>query len=101
VGWQRARLGRGDVNLALTGLALPTVRGIAGSRFDRIALQGDWRVADDGWQIGLKNVSVARAGRAWPAGSSTDIELKLDADGGLAGGQLRSEFVRLGGLTPF
>jgi len=99
--WQHARLVRGDVNLALTGLALPTVRGIAGSRFDRIALQGDWRVADDGWQIGLKNVSVARAGRAWPAGSSTDIELKLDADGGLAGVKLRSDFLRLEDLTPF
>jgi len=99
--WRRAQLVGGNVNLALTDVTLPTVRGIEGSRFDRIALRGDWRLADDGWQIGLKNVAVARQGRVWPAGSSTDIELKLDDEGGLDRIKLRSDFLRLEDLTPF
>jgi uncharacterized protein (TIGR02099 family) len=99
--WRRSRLVGGDVRLALTDVTLPTVRGIAGSRFDRIALRGDWRFADDAWQIGLENVAVAREGRAWPVGSSTDIELKLDDQGGLDRIKLRSDFLRLEDLTPF
>jgi len=99
--WRHSRLVGGDVKLALADVTLPTVRGIAGSRFDRIALRGDWQLADDGWKIGLTNVGVARQGRAWPAGSSTAIELKLDDAGAVERIMLRSAFLRLEDLTPF
>jgi len=99
--WQHSRLIAGNTKVELTDVTLPTVRGIAGSRFDRIALRGEWRQADDGWKIGLRNVGVARAGRAWPPGSSTDIELKLDAAGGVERVKLHSDFLRLEDLTPF
>ena len=98
--WRRAHLVGGDVKLALTDVELPAVRGTAGSRFDRIALGGDWRLDDDTWHIDLKNVSVAREGRAWPVTSNGEIDLAL-ADGALRRLALRSSFLRLEDLTPF
>ena len=99
--WRRARLVGGDVKLALTDVQLPAVRGTAGSRFDRIGLNGDWRLGDDAWHIGLKDVAVTREGRAWPITSNAEIDLALDGDGGLKRLALRSAFLRLEDLTPF
>lgn len=99
--WRRARLVGGDVKLALTDVQLPAVRGTAGSRFERIALGGDWRLADGAWHIDLKDVAVTREGRSWPVASNAEIDLALGADGGLERLALRSAFLRLEDLTPF
>jgi uncharacterized protein (TIGR02099 family) len=99
--WRGARLVGGDVKLALADVDLPAVRGTAGSRFDRIAFGGEWRLDDEAWHIGLKNIAVKRQGRAWPTASDTEIDLALDPDGGLKRLALRSNFLRLEDLTPF
>ena len=98
--WRRTHLVGGDVKLALIGVELPAVRGTAGSRFDRIALGGEWRLNDGAWHVDLKNVSVAREGRAWPVTSNAEIDVALE-DGGLKRLALRSSFLRLEDLTPF
>ncbi|HUO67297.1 MAG TPA: YhdP family protein, partial [Gammaproteobacteria bacterium] len=99
--WRRARLVGGDVKLAFVDVQLPAVRGTAGSRFERIALGGDWRLGDGGWHIDLKDVAVTRDGRSWPVTSNAEIDLALHGDGGIDRLALRSAFLRLEDLTPF
>jgi uncharacterized protein (TIGR02099 family) len=99
--WNQRELTSGTVDLALTDVAVPTVLGTAGARYDRISFKGDWQREAAEWHIGLRDVGVTRAGRAWPAGSDAQIEVARDAAGELTRLALKSEFLRLEDLTPF
>jgi len=99
--WQKRELVGGTVDLALTDVAMPSALDGAGSRYDRIALKGDWQREGTRWHVALRDVGVTRAGRAWPAGSSAQIEVARDAAGALARLALKSDFLRLEDLSPF
>ena len=98
--WQDATLASSTAELALTDVVLQGRPGEPPSSYERIGLTGDWQRRDGGWRVALKEVEVTRAGRAWPAGVSMDIDVTSAADGGESVA-LRSAFVRLEDLTPF
>jgi uncharacterized protein (TIGR02099 family) len=97
--WQDAELAHGTAELALAGVALPTVSGAAGGLYDRIALTADWQRDEDDWRLAFNDLAVTRAGRAWPTESDAEIELRRDA-AGLERFVLRGDFLRLEDLTP-
>jgi uncharacterized protein (TIGR02099 family) len=99
--WQQRELVGGTVALALRDVTVPTVLGTSGSSYDAISFKGDWQRDADEWKVGLRDVEVTRAGRAWPVSSETRIEVGRDASGSLARLAVRSDFLRLEDLTPF
>ena len=98
--WQQGVLANGTVELALADVALQSAFGAVDSRFERIALSGDWQRADTNWRFALRDVGVTRAGRAWPEAATVDIDVTRDADG-IDHFGLRSSFLRLEDLSPF
>jgi uncharacterized protein (TIGR02099 family) len=99
--WRSRELVGGTVDLALDDVAVPTVLGTAGARYERIALKGDWQRDGREWHVALRDVGVTREGRAWPTGSGAEIEVARDAAGELIPVALKSDFMRLEDLTPF
>lgn len=97
--WQRGALVNGTTQLALANVALPG-RDAAGSHFDRIVLAGDWQHTGAVWHVALRDVAVVRNGRAWPAGSTVDLDFTPGAEG-VDRLRLQSAFVRLEDLAPF
>jgi len=97
--WRGGVLANGTAELALADVVLQSPLG-ANSRFERIALSGNWELTSDAWRFALRDVAVTRGGRAWPAPASVDIDVARDADGVERFG-LRSSFVRLEDLSPF
>jgi uncharacterized protein (TIGR02099 family) len=98
--WQASTLEHVTANLALDDVALPRVLGTAGALYERIAFTGDWQRNPDGWRLVLNDVAVTHAGRVWPGGTSTSIELQTGAAGPTAL-NIASDFLRLEDLTPF
>ncbi|HET7925034.1 MAG TPA: DUF3971 domain-containing protein, partial [Rhodanobacteraceae bacterium] len=98
--WQGGELKNGTVELALADVALQSTLGAVDSRFERIALAGDWERTNDTWRFALRDVAVTRSGRAWPEPATVDIDVGRDADG-VDHVALRSSFLRLEDLTPF
>jgi uncharacterized protein (TIGR02099 family) len=98
--WQQGVLASGTADLALADVALQSSLGAVDSRFERIALSGDWQRSSDTWRFALRDVAVTRAGRAWPEAAAVDIDVTRDADGVDHFG-LRSSFLRLEDLTLF
>jgi uncharacterized protein (TIGR02099 family) len=96
--WRGGVLANGTAELALADVVLQSPG--ADSRFERVALTGDWELTSDTWRFALRDVAVTRGGRAWPESASVDIDVVRDADGVERFG-LRSSFVRLEDLTPF
>jgi uncharacterized protein (TIGR02099 family) len=99
--WRQRELVGGNVELALRDVMLPTVLGTSSSSYDAIAFKGDWQRDAAAWHIGLRDVEVTRAQRAWPASAETQIEIARDASGALERLAVRSDFLRLEDLTPF
>jgi uncharacterized protein (TIGR02099 family) len=99
--WRNRELVGGTVDLALTELALPAALDAAGSRYERIALKGDWRRDGGQWHVALRDVGVTRGGRAWPVTPSAEVEFARDASGALTRLALESAFLRLEDITPF
>jgi uncharacterized protein (TIGR02099 family) len=97
--WRDGVLASGTAELALADVVLQSPLG-AGSRFERVALSGDWELTSDAWRFALRDVAVTRGGRAWPESANVDIDVARDADGVERFG-FRSSFVRLEDLTPF
>jgi uncharacterized protein (TIGR02099 family) len=97
--WRGGTLTNGTAELALADVVLQSPLG-ADSRFDRVALSGDWQLTSDAWRFALRDVAVTRGGRAWPERANVDIDVARDADG-VERFVLRSSFVRLEDLTPF
>ncbi len=98
--WQSGELASGTAELALVDVALQSPLDGGGSRFERIALSGDWQRASDAWRFALRDVAVTRAGRAWPESATVDIDVEHGADG-VEHFALVSSFLRLEDLTPF
>ncbi len=98
--WQKGVLAGGTAELALADVALQSSLGAVDSRFERVALSGDWQHTNDTWRFALRDVAVTRAGRAWPEEATVDIDVERDADG-IDHFGLRSSFLRLEDLTPF
>src|SRR5688572_10462369 len=90
----------GTVDLSLADVALQSTFGAVDSRFEHIALSGDWVRSSEAWRIALRDVAVTRSGRAWPEPAAVDIEVGRDDDG-VDHVALRSSFLRLEDLTPF
>jgi uncharacterized protein (TIGR02099 family) len=97
--WQGGELTSGNVDFALTDLVLEGPPGAADSRYERIALTGDWQRASDLWRIGLRDVAITRGGRAWPTEASVDIDVTRDAEQSERVA-LRGSFLRIEDLTP-
>ncbi len=97
--WRGGILANGTAELELADVVLQSPLG-PDSRFERVALSGDWELTSDAWRFGLRDVAVTRGGRAWPEPASVDIDVARDADG-VARFALRSSFVRLEDLSPF
>ena len=98
--WQGGAVGSGTVDLALADVAFQSSFGAVDSRFEQIALSGNWEQTGDDWAFGLRDVAVTRSGRAWPEAATVDIDVGRDADG-IDHVALRSSFLRLEDLTPF
>lgn len=99
--WESNALVSGTAQLALTNVSLPGREAEGDSRFERIALTGDWQHRDDGvWHVALRDLAVARNGSGWPTGASADLDFTGGADG-LEHLSLQSSFVRLEDLAPF
>ena len=81
-------------------MTLQSPLGAVDSRFERIALSGDWQRTSDTWSFALRDVAVTRSNRAWPEAATVDIDVTRDADG-VSHFALRSSFLRLEDLTPF
>jgi uncharacterized protein (TIGR02099 family) len=96
--WRGGVLANGTAELALADVVLQSPG--ADSRFERVALSGNWELTSDAWRFALRDVAVTRGGRAWPEAASVDIDVARSADGVERFG-LRSSFVRLEDLTPF
>ena len=97
--WRDGFLANGTAELALADVVLQSPLG-ADSRFERVALSGNWELTSDAWRFALRDVAVTRGGRSWPESVNVDIDVARDADGVERFG-LRSSFVRLEDLTPF
>jgi uncharacterized protein (TIGR02099 family) len=98
--WQKGVVVGGTAELELADVALQSSLGAIDSRFDLVALSGDWQRSSDTWRFALRDVAVTRAGRAWPETATIDIDVEHDADG-IDHFGLRSSFLRLEDLTPF
>jgi uncharacterized protein (TIGR02099 family) len=98
--WKQRELTSGAVDLALEDVALQSTLGAVDSRFERIALSGNWQRTTEAWTFALRDVAVTRSGRAWPESATVDIDVGRDADG-VDHFALRGSFVRLEDLTPF
>ena len=98
--WDGGVVESGTVELELADVAFESGLGAVDSRFEHIALSGNWERTREAWRIALRDVAVTRSGRAWPEAATVDIDVGHDADGvdHLA---LRSSFLRLEDLTPF
>jgi uncharacterized protein (TIGR02099 family) len=98
--WQNGAIVGGTAELALADVALQSAAGDADSRFERIALSGDWQRTPDSWRFALRDVGVTRAGREWPEPATVDIDVTY-AGGEVDHFAVRSSFLRLEDLTPF
>ena len=98
--WQKGVLVGGTADIALADVTLQSPLGAVDSRFERVALSGDWERTSDSWRFALRDVAVTRAGRTWPEAATVDIDVRRDADG-IQHFALRSSFLRLDDLTPF
>jgi uncharacterized protein (TIGR02099 family) len=98
--WQGGALTAGTVELALADILLQRPLDSADSRYEEIALAGDWQRIDGSWRIALRDVAVTRGGRPWSEPATVDIELRR-GDEELEQFALRSSFLRLEDLTPF
>ena len=98
--WDGSVLESGTVDLSLADVVLQSTFGGVDSRFEHIALSGDWVRMSEAWRIALRDVVVTRSGRAWPEPAAVDIDVGRDADG-VDHVALRSSFLRLEDLTPF
>ncbi len=98
--WREGAVTSGTVELALADVALQSSLGAVDSRFERIALSGNWERTSDTWRFGFRDVAVTRSGRAWPEAATVDIDVRRGADG-IDHFALRSSFLRLDDLTPF
>jgi len=92
---------RGTAQLALEELRLARTGSspAAGTTYERLEMTAEWTRIDGGWQAALSDLELRRNERAWPGGVSIDLRLAVDA-AGLAGMELRSNFLRLEDLTP-
>ena len=79
--WQEGALAGGTVDLALADVTLQSALGAVDSRFERIALSGNWQRTSDTWNFALRDVAVTRSDRAWPEAATVDIDVVRDADG--------------------
>jgi uncharacterized protein (TIGR02099 family) len=98
--WHGGAVTSGTVELALADVEMQSALGTVDSRFERIALSGNWQRTDEAWQFALRDVAVTRSGRAWPEPATVDMDVGHDADG-VNRFALRSSFLRLEDLTPF
>ena len=98
--WQKGVLVGGTADIALADVTLQSPLGAVDSRFEQVALSGDWERTSDSWRFALRDVAVTRAGRTWPEAATVDIDVRRDADG-IQHFALRSSFLRLDDLTPF
>ena len=98
--WQGGGIKSGTVELALADVKLQSTLGAVDSRFERIALSGNWERNGEAWKVALRDIAVTRNGREWPERATVDIDVVRDADG-IANVALRSSFLRLEDLTPF
>jgi uncharacterized protein (TIGR02099 family) len=98
--WENGALTAGTAELALADLVLQSPLDNADSRYEEIALAGDWQRTEDSWHFALRDVAVTRGSRAWPEPATVDIELKRGVEG-LEQFALRSSFLRLEDLSPF
>ncbi len=98
--WRQGALASGAVDLALADVALQSPLGAVDSRFERIALAGNWQRTSDTWSFALRDVAVTRGNRAWPEAATVDIDVARDGDR-IERFALRSSFLRLEDLTPF
>ena len=97
--WRDGVLTNGTAELELADVVLQSPLG-AGSRFERVALSGDWELSSEAWRFALRDVAVTRGGRAWPEPTNVDIDVARGAEG-VERFVIRSSFVRLEDLTPF
>lgn len=98
--WRGGVLASGTAELALADVVLQSPLGSTDSRYERVALSGNWELGIDAWRFALRDVAVTRGGQAWPVPASVDIDVARDADG-VQRFALRSSFLRLEDLTPF
>jgi uncharacterized protein (TIGR02099 family) len=98
--WQGGGVKSGTVELALADVTLQSTLGAVDSRFERIALSGNWERSGEAWKFALRDIAVTRNGREWPEPATVDIDVVRDGDG-IANVALRSSFLRLEDLTPF
>jgi uncharacterized protein (TIGR02099 family) len=98
--WRGGAVTSGTVELALADVALQSSLGAVDSRFERIALSGNWERTSEDWRFSFRDVAVTRSGRSWPEAATVDIDVGRGADG-IDHVALRSSFLRLDDLTPF
>ncbi len=98
--WQGGAVSSGTVELALADVAFQSSFGAVDSRFEQIALSGNWERTSGEWAFGLRDVALTRSGRAWPEAATVDIDVGRGPDG-IDHFALRGSFLRLEDLTPF
>jgi uncharacterized protein YhdP len=98
--WREGAVTSGTVDLTLSDVVLQSSLGAVDSRFDRIALSGNWERTSEAWRFAFRDVAVTRGGRAWPEAATVDIDVGRALEG-IDHFALRSSFLRLDDLTPF
>ncbi len=100
VDWREGAVTSGTVELTLADVVLQSSLGAVDSRFERIALSGNWERTSEAWRFAFRDVAVTRGGRAWPEAATVDIDVGRGVEG-IDHFALRSSFLRLDDLTPF
>jgi uncharacterized protein (TIGR02099 family) len=97
--WQAGELVGGTADFTLDDVVVEGAPDALASRYERVALSGDWRRTGDNWRFALRDVAVTRDGRSWPVPATVDIDVEQAA--GVERLAVRGSFLRLEDLTPF
>ena len=82
-------------------VALPSALDAAASRYERIALNGDWQRDGERGTSRCATSRVTRGGRAWPVGRAQRSNSHAMRRAASSGSRCASAFVRLEDITPF
>ncbi len=66
--WQEGVLMGGTADIALADVTLQSPLGAVDSRFEQIALSGNWERTSESWRFALRDVAVTRAAAPGPKG---------------------------------